>query len=102
LNRTVGSQIEACIAKLSCEICTLCEILRSIERLVISSVSGQPISPIFKVQDIEKREQNTTEVNLSLFYCVHHQILRRRITFRKPVPFSFSGKETPNLGYPLD
>jgi hypothetical protein len=71
----------------------------------MSSVSGQPISPIFRVQDIQKREQNATEVNLSLslslLLCPSSDS-SKTVTFQKLVMFSFSGKETPNLGYPLD
>jgi hypothetical protein len=44
------------------------ELLRSIERLAISSISGQPISLTFKVQDIQKR--TSTGVNLSLSFTL--------------------------------
>jgi len=37
--------------------------LRSLEWLFVTGVSGQPINPIFKGQEMQKREQSTPEVN---------------------------------------
>jgi hypothetical protein len=45
------------------------EILRSMEWLYLTNISGQPLSPIFKGQEIQKGEQCTTEVNWHKLKC---------------------------------
>jgi len=54
---------------------------------------GDRLGPIFKGQEIQKREQNTKEVN-------SHSLLFLRLSlviFQKPAVIPFIGKEAPNF-----
>jgi hypothetical protein len=62
LNLTRRSQVKACIARSSCEICALLGIMQY--RKIIPYQHFRTAYPSsFKVQDIQKKEQNTTEIN---------------------------------------
>jgi len=61
-------------------------ILLSIDWWFLIDVSEWPISPIFKSQEIQKREESMTVVNSHSFLfwdTVHHLILYRSMTFQK-------------------
>jgi len=60
-NWTSWSQNKACIAKLSCETCALLKYYTVLNGNFMKS--GHPISPIFKGQEIQKRQHWTTEDN---------------------------------------
>jgi len=53
LNRIMWSHTKACIARSSCEICAVLR-LYTIEWEFLTYVSGQPIGPILKGQEIQK------------------------------------------------
>jgi len=55
------SQVKACNAPSSCVICTLV-LLCSAERQFIADISEQHIGPIFKGQEIQKREKSMTAI----------------------------------------
>ena len=61
LNGIMHSQTKSCITKSSCDL-HYSEILHSIE-YSLTDISEQSVSPIFKVQEIQKREQRMLEVN---------------------------------------
>jgi hypothetical protein len=65
-------------------------------------VSGLPISPIFKGQEIQKKEQRTTEVNLHnlLFGTLAMSNYLKKHNVPKAL-FQFSGKKAPTLVDPL-
>jgi hypothetical protein len=69
---------------------------------------GQPIGPILKGQDIQKREQSMAEVNgqSSFFFggggggfSIVQFFKKAQFFFWKPALFTFSGQEAPDLVY---
>jgi len=58
--------------------------------VILYQLSGQPIGPSFKGQEIQKTEHSIKEVN-----C--HNLLFREFQFSKGALFQFSRKEASNL-----
>jgi hypothetical protein len=72
LNRIMWSHTKACIAKSSREICVVLWYY-TVEWEFLTDVSGQPIGPILKGQEIQKWEHCRTQVNWRnlLFWGFH-------------------------------
>jgi len=66
LNRTMWSQTEACLTKLSCEISTLLGYYTTLSGNFFTNGSGQPISPILKGQKIQKNRAQLRITNTLL------------------------------------
>jgi hypothetical protein len=61
-------------------------------------------APSSKVKKCKREKTAWLRLNDTIFLwdSIYHIIFERSMTFWKPTLFPFSGKEAPNLMYPLD
>jgi len=73
------------------------EILHNVEYWFLTNISGQPVSPISKGQEIQERDQNATEVNWHNLSggggFIHPLIFKEAWQFGSRLHFSFQAKK---------
>jgi len=74
LNRTVRTQTETFLTKLSCEISAFLGYYTALSGNFFTNVLGKPISPILKGQEIQKKGAQLRLTNTSFWDFVHCRI----------------------------